>query len=384
MINISINELNKNTITEFVRINSDGKPCNKIIKIGKDSQGKEFLELKNKGFWTWIAIYIFKSENYKLQAVNNYVEKNKLCLDQNSIYTFLKLLEGKTQKYNKKRPISKHIKGAFGNASYSGAATKISRVVWKARLLRKRGIEPVTSLSLYFIIKNSIYEKSDSELYAEEYQKKIEEIFNQAEYAEDPAILRWLAYSLFSGINGTRFYAAFTESDPILVVLDPSFKGSRKEALAVIKETFENAKADWNQRKPSKRVVEDPEESKKLLDEELEKPSWCKFVKRDEDEKITIHHGGGLFYIKNFLKGKATGYDVISPDLRGRGMFVSPGSNTRVAYYAKRTSLKLDIPASFTGEIEARHLGKVPNKYEAILRKEKVQELKNIVVEVIS
>lgn len=101
------------------------------------------------------------------------------------------------------------------------------------------------------------------------------------------------------------------------------------------------------------------------------------------DDRVYITHGGGYFYILEFLAGKANGYRLE----RGgdRGLQVHPSVDRffedRSEHYAKRKSPSyLDIPAAFKATIKAKYLDSANNHYEAGLPPQSIPHLKNIEV----
>lgn len=63
-----INELNRNAINSFIH-----SPMDHILFIGKDNQGREYLEIREKSCWAWILALF--CDNYKLSTVVNYLQK---------------------------------------------------------------------------------------------------------------------------------------------------------------------------------------------------------------------------------------------------------------------------------------------------------------------
>jgi len=103
---------------------------------------------------------------------------------------------------------------------------------------------------------------------------------------------------------------------------------------------------------------------------------------------VYISHGGGLFYILQFLLKESKGYESAT-EFVGQGIFVSPrtkegGDTTLYPFYANRYPNHFDIPAVLTARIEAQYLDAVPNNYEAILRSSDIKYLKQISISLTS
>jgi hypothetical protein len=100
------------------------------------------------------------------------------------------------------------------------------------------------------------------------------------------------------------------------------------------------------------------------------------------NKKIYISHGGGLYFLLDFLRGKNDGY---SAEIPVKGIWVTPKFAPEVskedAYYALQTPPShFDVPAVLTAEIPARFLRELPNGREALLQKDGVKWLKNITI----
>lgn len=87
----------------------------------------------------------------------------------------------------------------------------------------------------------------------------------------------------------------------------------------------------------------------------------------DDPEKIVpIKHGGGLFFLMDFLTGREKGYKL---ERIGHGIQVAPVHLDRESFYAARGIYRsMDIPVLLEGSIAAKYLDSAPNGYEAGLR----------------
>ncbi len=126
----------------------------------------------------------------------------------------------------------------------------------------------------------------------------------------------------------------------------------------------------------------------------LPRRSYDKKLDIEPQEIQDISHGGGLFYIIEFLLGMVEGYpddDGCNPNY---GIYVrAMGENDRdamfmldsVEHYAVDPdhATRLDYPAMFFGEIEAQYLDEVPKPIEAVLKSENRNKLKKIKIKLL-
>lgn len=109
------------------------------------------------------------------------------------------------------------------------------------------------------------------------------------------------------------------------------------------------------------------------------RPKYWNAEKIKPEDNIQISHGGGFFHIIEFLQGHSLGYRLENQD--GRGIQVSTMSHERDKLYALRACNNyIDYPARISATIEAQYLDAAPNLYEAGLRAEYIDKLKEIVV----
>lgn len=99
--------LNKNAVYQFA-----GNPKDTILKIGKDSQGREFLVAKKKNVFTWLATFIFSS--YSLKKVVGFISSHKdefnKKLYTNQMDSFYKGISEKITHFNAHRKNSEPLK----------------------------------------------------------------------------------------------------------------------------------------------------------------------------------------------------------------------------------------------------------------------------------
>lgn len=103
--------------------------------------------------------------------------------------------------------------------------------------------------------------------------------------------------------------------------------------------------------------------------------SFSQGYNRDPEEWVDIRHAGGKGHIERFLKGESPGYRL-EGDTNHTGIQIHPMNTldsrtydnvmSRDAFYAGRGLGKYyDQPAVLTGQVQAKHLIKAPNAYEA-------------------
>lgn len=92
------------------------------------------------------------------------------------------------------------------------------------------------------------------------------------------------------------------------------------------------------------------------------------------DTKISISHGGGARYLKDFMQGENKGY---GHEAGLYGIYVSTVKTGRDWAYAYRSPIRyFDTPTVLTAEIAAKYLYMVnPNAYEAVVMPEDVDKL---------
>ena len=103
-------------------------------------------------------------------------------------------------------------------------------------------------------------------------------------------------------------------------------------------------------------------------------------------KNIPFSHGGGKYFIEDFLKNKNTGYNL--EDNKGSGIQVHPfpNINTRASrsytgYPGTSVNYYGDRPAALTGRIDGKYLTGAPVKEEAGINSNKVKHIKNPKIE---
>jgi hypothetical protein len=189
--------------------------------------------------------------------------------------------------------------------------------------------------------------------------------------------LRHIAYHLFR--ENSLYYSEifpFSQHYNLLRSLFEDDAAYLFDIALVMFKTFEEC-----QKKLKENPVEENLERKRKA--EMERPAvWEEEWSQDPEAWIEISHGGGYYYLQDFLTGKEKGYPL---ERGGLGIQVSPGTSDRDEYYALRGAPKhFDLPARLTGKIQAKYLDRANNAYEAGLRPEFVQHLEKVTCEKIS
>lgn len=114
--------------------------------------------------------------------------------------------------------------------------------------------------------------------------------------------------------------------------------------------------------------------------------------------KVSFAHGGGIQFITQFLTGKTPGYSLEKKAVAGGGGkepglgiqvhpylgSISENVNERLAYYARTSSAAhMDYPAYLLGEVEIQYLDSANNNYEAGIRAEFLDKIKNLQIYII-
>lgn len=94
----------------------------------------------------------------------------------------------------------------------------------------------------------------------------------------------------------------------------------------------------------------------------------------DKNMPVKIYHGGGLFFIFDFLRNRTAGYRLEGNG--GLGLQVSPNDDSKAFYYATRKPRQhFDIPTYFEAHVLAGDLTNATRNYEAGLRPESITKL---------
>lgn len=218
------------------------------------------------------------------------------------------------------------------------------------------------------------------------FDQEIENCLLRAQMTRDRESLRLISFALFSGSR--KSFCMNKERTQLLSAI--VYGESIEKIVDLIKTLLIKQKPGWGEPiKPKftftpKQQAIIAQEEKEELEAELNGSTWCDKTGYDKTKMVYISHGGGLYYIRQFLTGLTEGYEA--SEFNGKGVFVSPttkpGSSEFSDYYANWKPQHFDIPAKFMAEIEARHLGAVKNENEAVLRKDKIKYLKNISIEI--
>ncbi len=136
--------------------------------------------------------------------------------------------------------------------------------------------------------------------------------------------------------------------------------------------------------------LQDKKFRKEMSDARKDVFPYHKHVGKDPEEYVEISHGGGVRYLKSFMRGKSSGYDLERH--AGKGIQVTPhekelDSNikSRGSAYASRAAARhFDDPVLMTAKIKRKHLLAANNKYEAGLTADKIKKLKDIKIKRLS
>ena len=210
----------------------------------------------------------------------------------------------------------------------------------------------------------------------------IKEAINYCITRESKHGLRMIAYALFS--NKKSHLNVNGETCPIIYLLYCAFsdvKASAKDIAFVLLDLFISGKEVLS--KPSCDFVQEKLPTGEHWGD-WEDKSGVKYA--TSDEVINISHGGGLFYIIDFLTGRKQGYRLES---YGLGLQVSPARDKKNDNYQRAGSYAIlsytrgffDLPAKLEAQIPCGKLLRAHLHYEAGLRPEHKTELKNVIIE---
>ncbi|MFZ4099572.1 MAG: hypothetical protein ACOYKZ_04510 [Chlamydiia bacterium] len=250
-------------------------------------------------------------------------------------------------------------------------AARIISKAWSGHRARTRLKEqklddlPENKLPLYFAIKK-IKDVPRKELHSGAFDRLVESCIIRAQLTHNRAALRWLGYCLVGPLRGYDMWDTPIRK-ALLNTLD-------REGIPItdLANLTRGAFKEWQAQDeveagltPSRQNA-DPSE-----------PQRGPYSSSASDIKVT--HGGGLWFLRDFLAGRNQGY----PGEHGQGIFVSPrvgkrNQNDQDAWYANRSvSRCMDIPIRLKGTISAQLLVRVNNPYEAALRPDALGQLKS-------
>ncbi|MFZ0565972.1 MAG: hypothetical protein WAM28_07295 [Chlamydiales bacterium] len=211
----------------------------------------------------------------------------------------------------------------------------------------------------------------------------IEESLKHFETFKSREMLWNLAFFTFSG-NKPRMLEYIWDYNPILVhvLLDSRFTPA--EIILVFQRCYEG----WKELATS-RIKEEQRENTKEIENEEERDYRRAYSQSDTE--ITVLHVGGILYLQGFLQGKYPGYQL---ENGGYGLQVTPLENAtydnlkkdrkelletaRVLDYGDRAAKYHDKTALLVAKIKSKYLDRAPNGYEAGLRVDFREMLKEV------
>ena len=117
----------------------------------------------------------------------------------------------------------------------------------------------------------------------------------------------------------------------------------------------------------------------------LRPESWAQIQDLPSEQTIYCSHGGGFFFLSDFLSKDQSGYRL---EYEGRGIQVHPRTGpdqfwnisreSREECYSSSSHAYGDYPARLSFEIQGQYLDSAPNCYEAGLRQDFIDHMKNI------
>lgn len=133
------------------------------------------------------------------------------------------------------------------------------------------------------------------------FNKIVEELLETAKGSR--LQLRMIAYALLSGSRCSKVLPSAEMRFLLFMINDPS--ASNENIVKLIRKAFEAKQKEWIKYPPS--IVTNTEQN--LIPEET-----C----FEDEALVTVTHGGGLFFLLEFLRGNASGYKAPS-EFEGEG-----------------------------------------------------------------
>ncbi|NNM44350.1 MAG: hypothetical protein HKM07_08445 [Chlamydiae bacterium] len=358
---------------------SDLKSGNSVLYLGKDGQ----LASVPSSVWTQIGSYFWNPDIYSLSKIIHHLNNQ---VDIKIDPKLLGYLEDRIKEYN-----DSHAEQIPHLKAFEDLVSRTQRV--RRNYIKLKELD--ASVSLDVAIK-SIKNRSTADLLTEQSETDIKECIERAQYTDNRFALRRIANALFSGKRNC-FHVTSVQCLRLLLC-DPL--SSNDDIAKLIWAAYQEVKGcDWAyliewEKTSSSSDKSDPSSNYgnyQNLVRDDEDGSWVRYISHckeiSEDQEVLVSHGGGLFYVGEFLRGKTVGYSA-GGEYVGTGIFVSPhpdgvDKTQRDAFYACRRSPEhFDIPAHFTAKIKAKYLRAVINGYEAKLSFENVQYLEDVSIEV--
>lgn len=220
---------------------------------------------------------------------------------------------------------------------------------------------------------DDLYYSPSDKLVSGAYDECVEKVIQYASSSRDHEMLERLAFVLFSGPRSRKYFRCDDlRSASVALLLLFSFKSSYLSDITfILRLCFQN----W--KKAVKRL---PRTFYPIDRTVYEHVPWD-FEGIDSEDEIIITHGGGFHHINAFLRKVSYGYRL---EQGGIGIQVNPtmATHARCLIYADRSgpSDSLDTPAILLATIKAKFLHRANNSYEAGLRSEHLEHLRNVQV----
>ncbi|MBS0358776.1 MAG: hypothetical protein JSS53_05885 [Proteobacteria bacterium] len=210
----------------------------------------------------------------------------------------------------------------------------------------------------------------------------VNELTNYCVTTENKHGLRMIAYVLFADKKSELTFDC--ETRPIVFLLYCVFSDlntSARDIAFVLRDLFTS----------SKRILgKSIKENQKKLPENRYWGDWVNASgkkEKEESDMVHISHGGGLFYIIDFLTGRKPGYAL---EAYGLGLQVAPSDDENGFYYQRANEYAIqsflqrgffDLPATLKATISCKSLMPAKNCYEAGLRPEYTSKLNGVSIE---
>lgn len=369
---------------------ADGPKGNIYRLVTKDD--KTSLVSESKGARTWIRANITKRDQYNLKKIVEFIKINPEVLSTTPLDTVI-TINRIVSKYNFKNKNqidfinvvnnstngSVDLQPSFHSQNHAIAAMEVissSEITRKPTLLEAYNEEArqIEAFSSAFITSEEMQKDNKDCIFFKEVIRDLKDVTMETygsepfkslvegllERADSRLQLRMIAYALFAGMKA----AVSNDHDYNEVALfyllnDPL--SDKKDISATILKLMSTVKVH-GKRKTSDSTNSDV------------KPEAKPVQISSNEEVIKASHGGGLFFLVEFLKGDSRGYTA-EKEYDGAGVFLYAKDGNPNQSYAQKSMLHFDIPTILKIEVPKLSVEGTNVYDEVVLRKDKVDSI---------
>ncbi|MBA3816102.1 MAG: hypothetical protein H0X29_06215 [Parachlamydiaceae bacterium] len=381
-----------NPTSPFVH-NTENSYNNHIFAL-KDNK----IVAKEKGICTWLDANILNPSDYKLNKIAKFVfDSEGITRDDRTMHAALnKKIESYNIKKSPKNPLERFTmefasinsplnKPALDSHLVSGQVNlaleyeKQSKEVKQFSANCMNGIDD-SNIQFFNDLLSEIKYVTVNQFLTPGFNIKVDSLLEGAKGSR--LQLRMIAYALFSGERRSTMPSASMKC-LLFMLSDPT--ALNENIVKLIKKALVSKQEDWRDYPPSAKT-EQPEKVVKEMQPEVVKE---KGYISDNSTSIPVSHGGGLFFLLEFLKGEQVSGYKADIEYEGHGIFVfaqqkKDGTNKNRnddTFYGRRGELHFDIPTKLTMDIPGNLLGTTNVKNEGVLRQTHLDHAENISME---